>query len=151
MREFRSRFAEFPHQSTADQFFTESQFESYRNLGLHIAHRTFREIPAGTPMQRMFGMLEENWYPLPAAGEGVVVRLSAAYASLLDKLRGDKDLRYLDSEIVPGLPPHPQPSDPDILRRGYLFCLDCVRLAEAVYVDLDFAIRAPGKTRPAGR
>jgi hypothetical protein len=27
----------FPHQTTADQFFTESQFESYRALGCHIA------------------------------------------------------------------------------------------------------------------
>jgi hypothetical protein len=26
--------AEFPHETTADQFFTESQFESYRRLGL---------------------------------------------------------------------------------------------------------------------
>jgi len=26
----------FPHESTADQFFTESQFESYRALGRHM-------------------------------------------------------------------------------------------------------------------
>jgi len=26
----------FPHQPTSDQFFDESQFESYRRLGLHI-------------------------------------------------------------------------------------------------------------------
>ncbi len=25
----------FPHENTSDQFFTESQFESYRMLGLH--------------------------------------------------------------------------------------------------------------------
>ena len=28
--------AAFPHESTADQFFSESQFESYRALGRHI-------------------------------------------------------------------------------------------------------------------
>jgi len=28
--------AEFPHESTADQFFSESQFESYRALGRHV-------------------------------------------------------------------------------------------------------------------
>ena len=27
---------EFPHESTADQFFSESQFESYRRLGYHV-------------------------------------------------------------------------------------------------------------------
>ena len=26
----------FPHESTADQFFDDAQFESYRRLGLHI-------------------------------------------------------------------------------------------------------------------
>jgi len=29
----------FPHQTTADQFFDESQFESYRRLGLHVVER----------------------------------------------------------------------------------------------------------------
>ena len=31
----------FPHESTNDQFFDESQFESYRALGYHIAHEVF--------------------------------------------------------------------------------------------------------------
>ncbi len=34
--EYRRRFPDFPHQSTADQFFDESQFESYRALGQHV-------------------------------------------------------------------------------------------------------------------
>jgi len=32
---------DFPHESTADQFFDDSQFESYRALGDHIAEETF--------------------------------------------------------------------------------------------------------------
>lgn len=35
--EYRARQHLFPHQTTADQFFDESQFESYRRLGYHIA------------------------------------------------------------------------------------------------------------------
>src|SRR5262245_33978691 len=31
----------FPHDSTADQFFSESQFESYRRLGFHVASIAF--------------------------------------------------------------------------------------------------------------
>lgn len=31
----------FPHESTADQFFSESQFESYRRLGMHIGSMIF--------------------------------------------------------------------------------------------------------------
>jgi len=30
---------EFPQETTSDQFFDESQWESYRRLGLHVGHR----------------------------------------------------------------------------------------------------------------
>ncbi|PJJ48528.1 patatin-like phospholipase domain-containing protein [Hymenobacter chitinivorans] len=36
VREYADKNAAFPHQSTADQFFSEPQFESYRRLGMHI-------------------------------------------------------------------------------------------------------------------
>ncbi len=32
----------FPHESTADQFFDEAQWESYRKLGEHIATKLFK-------------------------------------------------------------------------------------------------------------
>jgi hypothetical protein len=35
---------EFPHQSTADQWFDETQFESYRSLGLHIGRAVFPDL-----------------------------------------------------------------------------------------------------------
>src|SRR5262249_54548496 len=34
---YRATHDSFPHESTSDQWFSESQFESYRRLGLHIA------------------------------------------------------------------------------------------------------------------
>jgi hypothetical protein len=45
--EYKARFPVFPHESTADQSFDESQFESYRALGLHIAGLTMPPWPAG--------------------------------------------------------------------------------------------------------
>jgi hypothetical protein len=39
VREYANRRAEFPHESTADQWFSESQFESYRRLGEYIGMR----------------------------------------------------------------------------------------------------------------
>ena len=33
---YKALTPDFPHQSTGDQFFDESQFESYRSLGRHI-------------------------------------------------------------------------------------------------------------------
>jgi len=32
----------FPHHPTSDQFFDESQFESYRRLGLHVVEEILR-------------------------------------------------------------------------------------------------------------
>ncbi|MCL4802487.1 MAG: hypothetical protein KJ025_23065, partial [Burkholderiales bacterium] len=36
----------FPHQSTADQFFDEPQFESYRKLGHHVGLAVLRPAAA---------------------------------------------------------------------------------------------------------
>ena len=33
---YQSEHPDFPHEATSDQWFTESQFESYRRLGQHI-------------------------------------------------------------------------------------------------------------------
>jgi hypothetical protein len=138
IREYRSRFGEFPHQSTGDQFFTESQFESYRHLGLHLARAALENVPRGITLPQAFSALARQWYPLPAAAEGAASHAGDDYAKLLDKLKSDADLRYLDSEIVPGLPAQPAPADPLVLRKGYFFMLDVIRLAESVYTNLDF-------------
>ena len=48
--EYAAREPGFPHQSTGDQFFDESQFESYRALGEHIGLAAFpSQLPAGPP------------------------------------------------------------------------------------------------------
>ncbi len=39
--EYAAHHAAFPHEPTSDQFFDESQFESYRRLGEHIALKVF--------------------------------------------------------------------------------------------------------------
>jgi hypothetical protein len=40
---YKSNNPAFPHESTADQFFDDAQFESYRALGVHIAEHAFAE------------------------------------------------------------------------------------------------------------
>ena len=42
VRQYKSSHAEFPHESTGDQFYGEDQFESYRHLGREIAGEAFR-------------------------------------------------------------------------------------------------------------
>jgi hypothetical protein len=40
---YKSTHPAFPHESTADQFFDDAQFESYRALGVHIAEHAFAQ------------------------------------------------------------------------------------------------------------
>jgi len=41
VRAYRTKFPQFPHESTSDQFFTEEQFEAYRALGCYACRKMF--------------------------------------------------------------------------------------------------------------
>jgi hypothetical protein len=43
LKKFRADNPTFPHQSTAEQIFSEEQFEAYRALGEHIGHDLFKK------------------------------------------------------------------------------------------------------------
>ncbi len=65
--------AEFPHQTTADQWFEEAQFESYRKLGYHIASSVFKEVVekvkrtnqprSEVDPEVLLSELRQVWYP----------------------------------------------------------------------------------------
>jgi hypothetical protein len=61
--DYRNNNPAFPHESTADQFFSEAQFEAYRALGEHIGNDLFRPdlVPAGPlTFESWFGALARN-------------------------------------------------------------------------------------------
>ena len=39
--DYKRRFPSYPHESTADQVFSEEQFEVYRALGFHVVNELF--------------------------------------------------------------------------------------------------------------
>ncbi len=51
IRQYRDAHPDFPHETTADQFFDEGQFEAYRALGYHSAIKFFRD--RAQPIPRM--------------------------------------------------------------------------------------------------
>jgi len=57
---YRSAYPNFPHQSTADQFFDEAQFEVYRQLGVHSVEGLFAPalIGKGEPPEKSSEWLE---------------------------------------------------------------------------------------------
>jgi hypothetical protein len=60
--QYRSRNRDFPHESTADQFFDEGQFEAYRSLGYHIGNGLFdTATPIGTGEIDTFEKFED-WF-----------------------------------------------------------------------------------------
>ena len=89
----------FPHDSTANQWFTESQFESYRRLGHHIAMITFA---AASPSELRctdlngrhdyFLNLRKIWYAFTPEMQQYSAAHSKAYGELLQKIRNDAEL-----------------------------------------------------------
>ena len=73
---YQRQHPDFPHQTTADQWFTESQFESYRRLGQHVVQelcepieRISRPVPDTTTQmiraytKSVFEHLQKHWPP----------------------------------------------------------------------------------------
>ena len=61
IKEYRSRYPKFPHQSTADQFFDEDQFEAYRALGNHVAEDLFAEELIGDALGEAKTHRSRSW------------------------------------------------------------------------------------------
>jgi hypothetical protein len=105
--QYRAAHAAFPHESTSDQWFGESQFESYRKLGHHITRLVFDgagivaprgpAAPARPVRERMFVALKERWYPSSAAVKAAFSKHADRLNTLQVALRRDDSLRFLDA------------------------------------------------------
>lgn len=62
--EYAAHHEQFPHEPTSDQFFDESQFESYRRLGEHVAEEVFASVTAqAATLPATFDRLQEQHNP----------------------------------------------------------------------------------------
>jgi hypothetical protein len=154
VEEYRREHPDFPQQSTIEQFFTESQFESYRMLGLHVASTVLdRYEPKkseflrdkkdgqteGVPgedqlLQKLFAHLAARWEAPPLAPEGVFSRHAEAYSNLMTRLADHPELTSLDSEIVQDFPTKAKEQHD---REAVFFWLELIQLAENIFVDLN--------------
>jgi hypothetical protein len=103
----------FPHEPTANQFFSESQFESYRALGEHIAQEVFRG--AYLDMERrvrsrgsrepdpssLFEALHRRWFPPPPSLDEGFLKAVDSYTAVQNALRADPNLGRLSAELYP--------------------------------------------------
>ncbi len=151
----------FPHESTGDQFFGESQFESYRRLGYHAAREVLEESVrvaedkaarrgrSDTTLKEIFVEVAERWYP-PSPETAGFSRHGEKLDQLFHLLRSDADLDFLNRQFYPEwrsllqgepLPPqlseHWLPESEPGRRAGFYFCNSLFQLMENVYLDLD--------------
>jgi peptidoglycan hydrolase-like protein with peptidoglycan-binding domain len=76
---YRKTDPNFPHQGTTDQWFDETQFESYRSLGYHIGSIAVNDVCAAAedksqmPMRhdiaKLCTLIEQQWPPEKPSGE----------------------------------------------------------------------------------
>jgi hypothetical protein len=129
--EYKARQPAFPHHSTiGDQFFDESQFESYRKLGVHVAQVAFA-VPGseGASLAERFGFLRDYWYPASSAGNRT--GHAAQYGALLDHIRAAQGLAFIDSAFF-------NPIATDRVERQQLFVgASMLDLMQRVFIDLD--------------
>ncbi len=119
VQEYAAKNPDFPRQSTLDQFFNESQFESYRALGFHVARTTFKDalndVNSAEPLwsnhdaeiefkrgnQRLFSAVQRRWAPAPPNQEASSSLAIRSWIEFQEALRSEKDLASLSLEIYP--------------------------------------------------
>jgi hypothetical protein len=137
--EYYRRIPEFPHQSTADQWFNESQFESYRKLGMHVGEQTFSryqhdDVQSVGNLQDLFERLYGYWYPPSLSINDRSSAHATEYSRILEMVRKERPLHALDHAMFASLP---MPSIATNPRDEFYVCNALVQLIENVYVDLE--------------
>ncbi len=93
----------FPYESTLDQFFSESQFESYRALGVHSTLASLSDIKpfidrkCSTKM--IFKNIHDNWIRRPPNWIANYTSLNDAYIEIQELLRTETHLSALADEL----------------------------------------------------
>jgi hypothetical protein len=115
----------FPHETTANQFYTESQFESYRALGQHIAESVFqaalddatdkvRRLPSDLDLgekhhyrcRELFAAMVRRWFAMPPEYDAQFIQATHGYIDLQEAFRNNPRLWRLTLDLYPELDPN---------------------------------------------
>jgi len=143
--QYKLAHPDFPHDTTADQFYGEDQFESYRSLGRDITRRTFDRVmhPVGLFDSKIEGQKEQDiieyakrlkhiFSPmLPNIGQ--FSHHTDQLMKLLSEINEKQNLRSLGEQlsIISS-----ESTDVDC-RTEFHFCNRLIQLMESVYHDLN--------------
>jgi hypothetical protein len=105
---YQLKHAVFPQDSTADQWFQETQFEAYRRLGHHIAMATIPpalqpgepEIKDPGDIPELFRRMNAIWYPRTPEMEQYLGDHLKQYEAILKDLRERAELAGLEEALM---------------------------------------------------
>ena len=150
---YKLKYPVFPQDSTANQWFTETQFEAYRRLGHHVAMTGIQ--PALSPKQDkfdrpdkledLFNRMYNIWYPRTPEMEQYLQSHLGQLESLLNELRQHAELAGLEAALTDPTPgehtvewikPHLSKSS---LAYALEFSNSLLEFMTKVYINLDLA------------
>lgn len=151
---YKLQHGTFPQDSTANQWFTETQFESYRRLGYHIAMTAIR--PALQPdrdrmkergeIAGLFKNMFSIWYPPTPEMQQYLGQHVQQLRAILTELRQRPELAGLAERLVDArcLLPAPivwdPPSEPaNSSEYAWQFANSLLEFMHTVYTDLELA------------
>jgi hypothetical protein len=129
--QYKAAHPDFPHESTANQFYKEDQFESYRSLGNDIALRMFQPVAEEQGFIAMADKLRTICSPTLHSAEQFT-RHSTRLMDLWSRISGDPELHFMDRELVRSWPDHSNAG----FRSAFYLCCEMIQLMENVYLDL---------------
>ena len=137
----RSRI--FPTTTTADQWFGESQFESYRALGYHATNSALSPAtgwlewdPLHPDVTQLFPALVDYWYPLNPNLKDAASKHTSTLADLFERIRQNDKLHPLGAELFPGGTPAVATDDGRRATNEFYFGMCVIQLMEDLYFDL---------------
>ena len=159
VRNYRVDHPAFPHESTANQFFSESQFESYRALGEHIARSVFgdavRDAGANASPGTLFSRLRRRWAQGPPNLDKEFLESVKPFVKIHEALRTDPNLASLSQELYSnrGKPashgPPPAGSQPPLDDRAAVHAvIEMVQVMENAWIALNLDVYSDQPLNP---
>jgi hypothetical protein len=152
VRQYAKKSPTLPHETTADQWFDESQFESYRKLGHHVLSTVLEPVRAFDDLESRFVNLKQRWYPPSRTASATFARHGEKLQQVETALRSQPELKFLDGQLFPewsrlmagANPPTPVwlglPSTYEERRAGFYVCTNMLQLMENVYLDVNLEV-----------
>jgi uncharacterized membrane protein len=140
--EYRASAPQFPHETTADQWFSESQFESYRALGYHATKDALSHIrrwvdwdPEENTLTELFGALSKIWYPVNPNLRTSASKHTATLSDLFSRLHSNTGLHDLGSQLFPNSQFKPCGVGNPV--GEFYFSMALLQLVEDLYFELE--------------